>query len=183
MRAPHFSRLVAAALGATVLAVALPAAASAQLPGLDVGIGGGVGFPGQTFNDEADRGYNLQGSIWLRLPVLPVGVRGDVSWQTFPDELDGDFRHLGAFANATAELPSLVIHPYGLAGIGFVRHTVPDVDHGAHLHAGDGDSDFSFQIGGGVRLSLLGLGAFAEIRYMDMGEDYAAVPLTVGVVF
>lgn len=171
------------ALAATVLVGALASPAAAQLGSMDLGLGGGPSFPAQRFNDEGDSGYHLQGSLGLQAPLLPVGLRADVLWQSFPDDLEGDFRQLAGFISATAALPSPVIRPYGIAGLGYVRHDVPDVDHGDHVHGGGDDNDVGFQVGAGLRLGLLGLSGFVEARYMDMGEDYAAVPITVGFLF
>ena len=179
MRFARFARLAVPALAAAA-ALAAPAPASAQL---ELGVGGGPSFPSQRLNDEADPGWHAQGSLWLGVPVLPVGLRGDVLWQTFPDDVNGDFRQLAGFASAVAELPSPVIRPYGLVGVGLVKHTGPGEDHPGHVHVDEDDTDVGFQVGAGVRLGLLGLNAFAEARWVDMGEDHAGVPLTVGIVF
>jgi opacity protein-like surface antigen len=165
------------------VALALPAAAEAQSPGVRLGIAGGPSFPLDDLAEEASTGFHLRGGLGVELPLLPLGVRADVIWQQFPDVESGHFTQLGGLLNATWRMPMALVRPYLVGGAGLMRHEEPEVDHGDHAHEGGTSTDFAFAVGGGLELRLIGLGAFLEARYLDWGHGHRAIPLTIGITF
>lgn len=171
------------AMGAALALAVVPAAASAQL--LSIGIGGGPSTPLGDFGDEAGTGFHVQGSLGLGLPLLPIGARGDVMYQQFPDEHSGTFRQVGGMANATLglPLPLIVLSPYAIGGVGMFHHTAPDEEHGDHTHEGEDGTAGAWNVGAGIRLGLPGISASLEARYLDAGHGRRSVPVTVGIRF
>lgn len=172
-------KMVWAALGA--LAV-VPAGAGAQV---GMGIGGGPSTPLGDFGDEAGTGFHAQASLSIGVPLLPVGGRGDLMYQQFPDEHSGTFRQVGGLASATLglPLPLIVLSPYAIAGVGVFHHSAPDAAHGDHTHHGASGSAAAWNLGAGVRLGLPGISASLEARYLDTGNAVRSVPVTVGIRF
>jgi hypothetical protein len=164
------------------VALALPAGAEAQFPGVRLGFAGGPSFPLGDLADEANTGFHLRGGLGLEIPLLPLGVRADVIWQQFPDQISGNFTQLGGLLNATWRMPMPLVRPYLVGGAGLMRHEEPDVDHGGHAHEGETSTEFAFAVGG-FELRLIGLGAFLEARYLDWGGGHRAIPVTLGITF
>lgn len=165
------------------VALALPAAADAQFPGVRLGVAGGPSFPLGDLADEANAGFHVRGGLGLEIPLLPLGVRADVIWQRFPDVESGNFTQLGGLLNATWRMPMPLARPYLVGGAGLMRHEEPDVDHVDHAHESGTSTEFAFAVGGGLELRLIGLGAFLEARYLDWGQGHRAVPVTIGITF
>jgi hypothetical protein len=161
---------------------AFPAAASAQV---SLGLGGGPSTPMGDFGDEAGTGFHAQASLSIGVPLLPLGGRGDLMFQQFPDEHSGNFRQVGGLANATLglPLPLIVISPYAIGGVGVFHHTSPEEDHGDHSHDGESGTAGAWNVGAGLRLGLPGLSASLEARYLDAGNGVRSVPVTVGIRF
>jgi hypothetical protein len=162
---------------------AVPASLDAQIPGMRVGLGAGPAIPLGDLGDEANTGFHVRGSLGLEVPLIPVGLRADALWQRFPDEHEGSFTGLGGLLNATLRLPMPLARPYLLGGVGFIRHSEPDVAHEGHVHEGGTETEFAFAVGGGFEIRLLRLGGFVEARYLDWGHGNRAIPLTIGITF
>lgn len=169
---------------AFVVAIALPAAAVAQIPGVRIGLAGGPSFPLGDLADAATTGFHARGSLGLEMPLIPLGVRGDLLWHRFPvDDADGHFTGVGGLVNGTWRMPFPIIQPYLVAGAGFIRYSDPDLTIGGVLEAeGETGTEFAFAAGGGVQLRLLRLGAFVEARYLDWSR-HRALPVTLGITF
>jgi opacity protein-like surface antigen len=177
------SRKMMLVLLSSIVALALPGGADAQLPGVRLGVAGGPSFPLGDLADEASTGFHLRGGLGVEIPLVPLGVRADVVWQQFPDEHAGNFTQLGGLLNATWRMPMPLARPYLIGGAGLMRHEEPDEDHGDHAHEGGSSTEFAFAAGGGLEIRLLRLGAFLEARYLDWGGGHRAVPLTLGITF
>jgi hypothetical protein len=167
---------IAALTTVFLLALGVPATASAQF---SMGVGGGPAIPLSDLGNEAETGFHLQGSLGLQVPLLPVGVRADLLWQRFPDEHSGNFTAIGGMLNATLRMPFPIVRPYLIGGIGSMRHSEPDEDHGE----GGTSTEFAYGLGAGVQLTLLGFGGFAEARVLDWGHGNRSIPLTIGIIF
>jgi hypothetical protein len=161
---------------------AFPAAGAAQV---SLGVGGGPSTPLGDFADEAGTGFHAQASLSVGVPLLPLGFRGDVAFQQFPDASDGNFRQVGGLANATLglPLPLIVLSPYAIGGVGVFHHDAPEEAHDGHTHAGESGSAAAFNVGAGLRLGLPGISASLEARYLDAGNGVRSVPVTVGIRF
>lgn len=167
-----------------VAALALFAApAEAQLRPWEISIAGGPSTPVGDFSDVAGTGYHVQGSIGFGIPLFPVGLRADVLWQELPDDIDGNFRQIGGIANATLGMPLILIEPYVLGGVGMFSVSEPDADHGDHTHAEGSETTTGFNVGAGLEAGLLGLKGFIEARYLDAGNGFRTIPITVGIRF
>ncbi|MBM4184594.1 MAG: porin family protein [Gemmatimonadetes bacterium] len=164
------------------LLTALPAIASAQERPLRIAFGGGASFPSGHIAEEGEMGYNLQASLRLALAGGPVGLRADGIYQSIPDEHGGSFTGLGGLAGLAVSGTGSV-RPYGFAGVGALKHEAPDEEHGDHTHEGERGTSFAYQVGAGLGFDLGGVGAFAEVRWLDGGEDHRAIPITVGLSF
>lgn len=169
-------------LAACLIAAVAPSVAEAQIPGLRLGLAAGPSIPLGELSDEAGTGFHVRGGVGLEIPLLPIGVRGDLIWQQFADEHDGNFTQLGGLINATWRLPFPIIQPYLVGGGGLMRFDEPEEDHGDHAHDGESGTNFAFAAGAGVQLRLLGFGGFVEARYLDWGR-HRAIPLTIGITF
>jgi opacity protein-like surface antigen len=180
-------RSVAALAGA--LGVILAAGtAEAQLRPWEISIAGGPSFPVGELRDEAGTGFHVQGSVGFDLGALPFGVRLDALWQEVPDVTEGWFRQVGGLANLTFGLPISVISPYALVGVGYLRTTEPDVDHGDHGHEGGAENLLGVNAGIGIEFPFAGLGGFIEARYLNLagsGEatHFRVVPVSIGIRF
>jgi opacity protein-like surface antigen len=173
---------VACALLAMALALSVQAPASAQIPGVRLGFAGGPSFPMGDLADVATTGYHLRGSLGLELPLIPLGVRGDLVWQQFPADVDGNYTGLTGLLNATWRLPVPIVKPYLIGGAGFLNYDEPDRTIDGQAVQGESGSNFAWAAGAGVQLRLLRLGGFVEARYLDWGR-HRAIPLTFGVTF
>jgi hypothetical protein len=177
------TRTIAALATACLLALPFAGNASAQIPGVGLGIAGGPSFPLGTLAEEAGTGFHVRGSLGLELPLIPLGARADLLWQQFPDEHSGNFTQLGGLLNATWRLPFPIARPYLIGGAGLMRHSEPDEAHDDHVHEGGTSTEFAFGVGAGVQLRLLVFGAFVEARYLDWGHGNRGIPLTFGFTF
>ena len=125
---------------------------------LTIGVGGGVGVGSRGGSESAAHGL---GFVEFKLPVLP-GIRGDVIAMDAP-EGSGP---LTLAASVVLSLPIPFVKPYVLGGWG-------------KYGIGKGESEGGWHFGGGVRLSLMKLGVFAEARRQELGRDL----VTVGITF
>ena len=159
-----------------------------QLRPWEISIAGGPTIPTGDLADAAGTGYHVQGSIGFGLPMLPFGIRADALWNEVPDETDGWFRQIGGLVNATIGVPLVIVEPYVLAGVGYLRTEVPDIAHAGHAHLGETENLVGFNAGAGVEFPFMGLSGFVEGRYLNLlGSDEAkgfqSIPITAGIRF
>lgn len=158
-------------VASAVLVVVRPAPAAAQADVLDLGV------HMTRATDIFDGATGIGGQLAVTLPGLPLTVRGAVD-RFFPDCPEGSDDDCGAWGftvDGNVTLPVPVLSPYASAGL--VRRSV---DRGDPL----GDrSETGFALGGGLRLGLLGLDAFGEVRREMMDEQEDQWMFRVGVVF
>lgn len=154
------------------------APASAQFRPWEISIAGGPTLATGSFGDFADTGYHVQGSFGIGIPLFPVGLRADALWQEMPaaGAAEGMYKQVGGIANVTLGMPLILIEPYVLGGIGFFRQDVPN-------DAVESTTETGFNVGAGLEAGLLGLKGFAEVRYLDAGNDVRTIPITVGIRF
>ena len=176
-------------LGVAAIALAMSAAsAEAQKP-ISIGIAGGVAMPQGDFKDLAGTGFNGTVSLGLGLPMLPVGVRIDGSYNrfSFSDEIETLFGESGSWsiasatANVTLGLPmsAIVVSPYLIAGGGNYWGS-------CSLDGCDTESDFGWNAGLGVKFRLAVMSANLEARYHSVAsgdEKTTYLPVTFGIMF
>lgn len=191
--------------GCTLFVSTAGAQATPLLNPFSIGISGGVaiptgdlasgtsgGFPG------VGTGYNVTGSLGIGLPVLPLSLRGDVSYNEFggkygpitannADGIDAsaDVRVLNVTANVVLPVhlpvPIIGLSSYLIGGIGDY-----DVRFSPRTGGTISSRNFGFNIGAGVKVPLILFDAFIEARYNRVDQSnggLAFVPITVGVMF
>ena len=162
---------------AAALAFLIPAAAEAQPRFM---VAGGFTAPTGSLSDVADAGYHGQVGLFVSVPSVPLGLRGDGFFHRLgtSDAVLDDVQVLGGTLSVVYDLPGSSLVPYLLAGLGAyqlqsgpVGATVKSNDNGYH-------GGFGVNIGAGT-----GISAFAEIRYVKIGGDSDAtlIPLTFGL--
>lgn len=156
-------------------ALARPVAAQA-LP-LAIGAGGGPTF------SEQGRGTGYHGliTVGVGLPGLPVRLRADGLLARFTDSTRTQLASVSANL-VYSLLPVPLVTPYLVGGVGYYNTRLSRVTDRT-------DSDVGVNLGAGVRVSLLVVGGFVEVRYHNVfGRDVAGVrrsqrfvPLTFGI--
>lgn len=145
------------------LTLTLATTASAQIKWQ---VGAGISHP---TTDGADNGFHGMGAATFSLPAAPVKIRADLLYHSF----DGA-SILGLNGDAVYNFAPGPISPYVLGGISWAR-TKPD--------GVDAETDFGYNLGGGINFGLAALKAFAEVRYLKVGDGDAMIPITVGLHF
>lgn len=161
-----------------LLLLLVPVAAEAQ-PRLMVG--GGFTAPNGDVSVAADPGYHLRVVLDVSLPTLPVGLRGDGAFH----KLGGgsatvtDTNVLEGAVSLVYALPGVGIQPYLLGGFGRYRTESGPIDTPVTV------AETGLHGGFGVAVGGLGLGAFAELRFVRFSEGVTPnmLPLTLGLRF
>jgi hypothetical protein len=180
------STLAAAALMA--LAAFAPLATLGAQGIVSLGLGGGMSIPQGGYGDIADAGWNALATLAVNVPLLPIGVRVDGMYNHFNvttgtgASLSGS-EHVSSFTVNPVlrfQVPFSPVTPYAIAGGG---------SYSVGCSGGIGcasQTHFGWNAGGGVRLGLLGVNAFAEARFHRVsvgGATVQYVPITVGLLF
>lgn len=160
------------------LLLAIPTVAEAQ-PRLM--LGGGFTAPNGSLADAGDPGYHLRAALHVGIPTLPVGLRADGALHRMGSKVTGtdDPEVLEGAVSLVYVLPGVGMQPYILGGAGTYR-----LESGPS-EATVTESTTGYQAGFGVAIGGLGLGAFAEIRYVHIPADpgFRMIPFTLGVRF
>lgn len=154
--------LLRAICGAAHLAVAQPAVAAAQTRPISLWLGAGR----QVARDSVSfslKQLDAYGAVQLDVPVLPVALRGDISFGG--SDFSRGTRNVSASVIAPLRLP--VIQPYAMLGYGVYDW-------------GKDDEFRGISYGAGLRLQLGGLGLFAQVRRHEKLDRSMG---TLGLVF
>jgi hypothetical protein len=166
------------ALAALALAFAA-APVRAQLP-VSFGIGGGISMPNGDFGKVVSSGWHGTGSLGFGLPAVPLSVRVEGSYSSFSGKNSGPkVNVMSGTVNAVWSGPGIALKPYLIGGVGYYKAK-------ADVSGATSSSDMGFNIGGGVKFSLLGKGAYAEARFHSVQSDPQTttfIPITVGITF
>jgi len=159
---------------ATLAGVALLAGpARAQIPHItpfSFEARAGVALPQGDFNNEANPGFTVSGSVtYHAIPV--IGIYGGYSYAQFDAEgSSGEFKDSGFDAGLRVGIPTplIPIDPYVKAGVVWNRLEL----------TGEGASNFSsssagFQLNAGVALSLGPVSLTPGFTYVSYGYDSA----------
>lgn len=181
-------------LAAVVAVAALAPSAQAQLMNpVKFGVSGGVSIPTSDAFDESvnggpraklNTGYNVAGHLGFQLPIFPLGLRADVSYNDFggkeqrfdfgfgTGQGQSDVNVFSGTLNAVIQPTSMIVaKPYFIGGIGAYRvnmKTQASADFGDGLVTeSDTESSTNFGLNGGagVRFGLAGFSTFLEARY------------------
>lgn len=162
---------------ALLVVLLVPAAVEAQPRFL---VGAGLTSPAGDLSDVADAGFHGHVGLFVRVPTTPLGLRGDgyVHHLGAAEATLDDTQILGGTASLVYELPGIQFVPYLLAGIGTYQTETGLLDQTTK------STDTGWHGGFGINLGTGGLGAFAEIRFVQIGVDGGTtrlIPLTVGL--
>lgn len=199
----HLASLVTAvALLAASAPVAAAQGATSIAKPISIGISGGVAIPnGELSNGTSggftgvNTGYNVTGSLVVAVPILPFEIRGDAAYNGFgakdfsfsgnegQQSYNADVRVLGFTANIVYPfpIPTPIVRPYIIGGIGDYNVRISPTSGGS-----TSQSNFGYNLGAGVKVSLVGFNAFVEARYHHVNQDQGSIgftPITVGVMF
>jgi len=205
---PHVRPLTALAASAGLALTALglgPRPLGAQ-GGFGLGAGLGANVPVADYDDATKLGLVVNGFAELR-PTQSVALRAELFWSRSDIDnplvreagsvsLGGEFRNatgdvdlVGASAAVLVPLRQGIVQPYLIGGAGVFRRRVAQDVVGAAEEFRDlrrSDTDVGFNGGIGLRLSLVGVSAFAEARYYSVatpGTRTTFVPVRGGLCF
>ncbi len=179
-------------LALAALAVGLATPAHAQSP-FRLGLSIGPSFPTGDLSDTHEWGYHITGSISGRPMLSPIGLRGEVMYNSVTGkditigpitEENDDASLIAGLVNVEAGLGGVGLRPYLIGGVGYYS-----------FDSGGEDSDrvgrFGINGGAGLSFGLAGFSAFAEARYHsiftdedeDGGANFRFIPISVGFKF
>ncbi|MEP7384545.1 MAG: hypothetical protein ABI910_22920 [Gemmatimonadota bacterium] len=149
-------------MAALVLGGMFPLVAAAQTRPISLWLGAGR----QVAHDSVSfslRKLDAYGAVQLDIPLLPVALRGDISFAG--SALSSGTRNVSTSVILPLRLP--IIQPYAMLGYGIY-------DWGKSAEAR------GISYGAGVRLQLGGLGVFAQVRRHEVLDRSMG---TLGLVF
>ncbi len=150
-------------------------------PRLSFNVGGGVeGYTGQ-LNDRINPGptwmatLDMQALPWLSGELGYTGAVNEVDNRVATGEgiaNGADIVRNGGHIAAAFNIPTPIVQPYALAGIGFDHY---DARGGAELGYRD-DNAGRVPLGGGLRANVAGLNADARFTYNALFSDEVSSP-------
>lgn len=172
-------------LAVAVAAVALSAVAAVPAQGqVGLGLSAGISAPTGHYGEQLKGGYNVNGIIGVSAPLIPIGFRGEVgynSWEGKSVLQGGNLDAISATANAVLQVPGMILaKPYLIGGLGWHRLKFDAAD------TGPAKNEMGWNFGGGVNFGVGLLKAMVEARYFsvktpDLRLTY--VPVTFGIMF
>ncbi len=179
------SRVLLPSVVAALLAV--PAALSAQVHFL---LAGGLSAPSGNFSNVVNSGYHGLVGLQFGVPLSPFSVRVTGEIDRFPARanllpLGGSSSGHSTIADGSASAVFSfggvgIVSPYVLAGLGVYRTSFSGT-------LGSGTStDMGYHAGVGLNVGVLGIGLFAEARFVDIASSGSAIhyfPVSVGLRF
>ena len=180
--------------GIAALAVGMLLGAPAlRAQGAEFSLGGGVGIPLGTFDDNANIGWHGLAGISFVPNGWPVGIQIDGSYQQYSldDNVVVGFsglknRLLMGTGNIVFKFKSSeesTFRPYLIGGGGVYNSKITGSDDPNDVIPG-GTTDFGLNVGAGFDFKAGGAGLFVEGRFHDImmeGDDTKFVPITVGI--
>lgn len=192
-----------AALAALSLTAAATLRAQTSARPYSLGVAAGAAIPTGDLADGSNTGYNVTGHIGFALPALPFDARLEMSYNNFTvqkSQIAGtgidaaSTRSLGFIGDVlyTLPLPSAVIRPYVIGGVGLYNDKLAATSQG--VTESINENELGVNGGAGVRIPLTRLTPFAEIRYHHVRVGHkiqgggttssiSYVPITFGVSF
>lgn len=172
------------------LAMLVPASRVSGQGLIAAGFGGGLSMPTGALGDVANTGWRALGTVAVGVPLVPVGLRLDASYDRFGYQKaligasgseTGSQSVFAGTVNGTLRLSPLpLITPYAIAGFGpYHRSCSGPASCTSATHVG-------YNAGVGVRFGALLIHGFAEVRYHYVsmpGGSVQYVPVTVGLLF
>lgn len=157
----------------------VPRPAQAQMGGL--ALGGAFGRTAISGDRGSDfkSGLHVEGIANVSLPLLPMGLRGELAYDNLgaSNTADRSLQVGSAVANATLSLPLPLLHPYVIGGVGYYIAN--------SALSGSRQGKMGVNGGAGIELKLPVIRIFAEARYHSISFDGGHVnliPLTLGLI-
>jgi hypothetical protein len=180
--------------GIAALAVGMLLGAPAlRAQGAEFSLGGGVGVPLGTFDDNANIGWHGLAAISFVPNGWPVGIQIDGSYQQYSldDNVVVGFSGLknrllmgtGDIVFKFKSSEESTFRPYLIGGGGVYNSKITGSDDPNDVIPG-GTTDFGVNVGAGFDFKAGSAGLFVEGRFHDImqdGEDTKFVPITVGI--
>ena len=165
------------------LTLAAAAAAPAAAQGADdmravrFGVQGGLSLPMGDDSDFLETGFTVGGLVDYMPAMLPIGIRFNLDYTRWgAKDLDESASVISGTAAAMYTVPtSGGVRPYVLGGVGMYRGD-------CSADECEGETDFGFNVGGGVNFDLGTLGTFAEVRYHNV-DGGSWLPVVFGIRF
>jgi opacity protein-like surface antigen len=110
------------------------------------------------------------GAATFTLPALPIAIRADVMYHSF----DGAST-LGVDGDAKWNIIPGPLSPYAIGGLSWGSTSIEALD--------ESESDFGWNLGGGLDFGISKLSFFAEARYLKLGDGDGIYPITLGLRF
>ena len=168
-------------LSRAVLAAAMLVVASSVQAQTSLIFAAGATMPIGSTGDGVDAGYHATIGVGIKPPLAPIGGRleGMFNENAFKGASDAKMRMMAVIANGTfAAAPQAYI----IGGLGMYNSKCA----GSCGLLTASNTDFGFNIGGGLNIPLTGLGVFVEARLHIINtetESTKLLPITVGIKF
>ena len=178
---------------AAVATFASPVVARAQVSNpLKFTVFGGAALPSGDVSNDFKTGYTVGGAVDLRAPLMPLGLRGELSYSSLGAKDTGGLESLkmtdfGGNLNGVWWLPSAgtPLTAYLTGGPTYAKISVKATDSG--VSGSVDDKRWGFNVGGGIDFALSGLSTRLDLRYrqisMEGGDKIKTVPITFGITF
>ncbi len=151
---------------------------------------GGAALPVGDSQDNLKTGYSVGGALDWRMPVSPIGIRGEVTYSGFDAKglsgtgVSANLKDLGVNANLVYWITSPTpVKPYLAAGPSWSHQT--GTVSGA-VSGSDSENAWGFNAGGGLQFALGTLGTRLDVRYRRLtkdGNSFSVIPITFGITF
>ena len=177
---------------AAVATFASPVVARAQVSNpLKFTVFGGAALPSGDARDNLKTGYTVGGAVDLHAPLMPVGLRGELTYSSMNAKDTGgagsaSMNDFGGNANAVFWLPSLPGAPlsaYLTGGPTYARVEAKASDSGVDLAVSK--KGWGFNVGAGIDFHLSGLSTRLDARYRQIslgdGDNFKTIPITFGI--
>lgn len=154
-----------------------------------LGVGGGAAIPVGKLNRIQKTGYNGIVALAIGVADLPIGVRFDGIYNTFPHRTapvggssSSDLRVIGALGNLIYAFSGSSAKSYIIFGAGLYKTK-------ADIPGAKSENNFGFNAGFGATVGIGPFATFFESRYHSIARTAAKggviqfVPISVGLMF
>jgi opacity protein-like surface antigen len=147
---------------------------------------GGAALPVGDSQDDLETGYTVGGAVDFRVPLSPIGVRGELTYSGFDaKDVSGDLKDVGLNANLVYWLQNPTpAKPYIAGGPSWSHQTGTVSVSGSDIS--ESANAWGFNLGGGLQLGLGSLGTRLDVRYRRISKDggsFSVIPITFGLTF
>lgn len=145
------------------------------------GVALGAAIPLSDLADFVKTGFNGTVTVGLNPTMIPLGIRIDGAYNRFSLKgVSGENAHIfSVTGNLLYKIPMATASPYAIGGAGWYNE-------GTSLSGSQSESNFGWNLGGGIMLPLSGFQTFIEARYnqvQETGGSSKFVPITFGIMF